>query len=66
MREAIALATEAGEGREVARLHNNLGAALWVFEGPDASLDVMRAGDRLRASARACGDGRRDHGGHPR
>ena len=34
MREAIALATEAGQGREVALLHNNLGAALWVFEGP--------------------------------
>ena len=44
MREAIALATEAGQGREVALLHNNLGAALWVFEGPDASLEVMHAG----------------------
>jgi class 3 adenylate cyclase/tetratricopeptide (TPR) repeat protein len=44
MREAIALATEAGQGREVALLHNNLGATLWVFEGPEASLEVMRAG----------------------
>ena len=44
MREAITLATEAGQGREVARLHNNLGAALWVFEGPEASLAVMHEG----------------------
>ena len=44
MREAISLATEAGQGREVARLHNNLGAALWVFEGPEASLGVMHEG----------------------
>ncbi len=44
MREAIALATDAGQGREVALLHNNLGAALWVFEGPEASLEVMHAG----------------------
>ena len=33
-REAITLATEAGQGREVALLHNNLGCALWAFEGP--------------------------------
>ena len=44
MREAIVIATEAGQGREVALLHNNLGASLWVFDGPAASLEVMRAG----------------------
>ena len=33
-RAAIALATEAGQGREVAVLHNNLGVALWSYEGP--------------------------------
>jgi len=44
MREAIALATEAGQGREVALLHNNLGEALSMFEGPVASLEVLRAG----------------------
>jgi class 3 adenylate cyclase/tetratricopeptide (TPR) repeat protein len=44
VREAITLATEAGQGREVARLHNNLGIALRTFEGPAASLEVMRAG----------------------
>ena len=43
-REAIELATEAGQGREVALLHNNLGEALWAFEGPAASLEVTREG----------------------
>ena len=43
-REAIALATEAGQGREVALLHNNLAIALWPLEGPSAALEVMRAG----------------------
>ena len=52
MRAAIALATQAGQGREVALLHNNLGWELWVFEGPVASLEVMRAGI---ASAQARG-----------
>jgi class 3 adenylate cyclase/tetratricopeptide (TPR) repeat protein len=44
MREAIVLATEAGEGREVGILHNNLGLVLWGFEGPVAALEEMRAG----------------------
>jgi tetratricopeptide (TPR) repeat protein len=44
MREAIALATEAGQGREVALLHNNLGMWLWVYEGLVASLQVWREG----------------------
>ncbi len=43
-REAIELATEAGQGREVALLHNNLGMDLWGFEGPAASLEVLRDG----------------------
>jgi tetratricopeptide (TPR) repeat protein len=43
-REAIELATQAGQGREVALLHNNLGVALWGFEGPEASLEVRRGG----------------------
>ena len=43
-REAIDLATEAGQGREVAWLHNNLGICLWSFEGPAASLEVLREG----------------------
>jgi class 3 adenylate cyclase/tetratricopeptide (TPR) repeat protein len=43
-REAIELATEAGQGREVALLHNNLGIALWSFEGPAASREVLREG----------------------
>jgi class 3 adenylate cyclase/tetratricopeptide (TPR) repeat protein len=44
MREALALATQAGQGREAAVLHNNLGVLLWEFEGPEASLDVLREG----------------------
>jgi len=43
-REAIELATEAGQGREVALLHNNLGVAIWSFEGPAASVEVLHAG----------------------
>ena len=46
-REAIALATRAGQGHEVARLHNNLSLGLWEFEGPAASLEVLRAGVAL-------------------
>ena len=43
-RTAIELATEAGQGREVALLHNNLGFNLWFLEGPAASLEVLREG----------------------
>ncbi len=43
-REAIELATAAGQGREVAVLHNNLGELLWLLEGPDAGLVVLRDG----------------------
>jgi class 3 adenylate cyclase/tetratricopeptide (TPR) repeat protein len=44
MREAIALANEAGQGQEVAIHHLNLGLALLDFEGPAAALELMRAG----------------------
>jgi class 3 adenylate cyclase/tetratricopeptide (TPR) repeat protein len=44
MRRAISLATQAGQGREVAVLLYNLGELLLVFEGPAASLDGLRAG----------------------
>jgi class 3 adenylate cyclase/tetratricopeptide (TPR) repeat protein len=43
-REAIPLAIQAGQGREVALLHNNLSFALWAFEGLAASLEVLREG----------------------
>ena len=43
-RDAIELANQAGQGREVALLHNNLGVALWGIEGPAASWDVIRDG----------------------
>ena len=44
MREAIRLATNAGQGREVALLHNNLGFDLWGFQGPQAALAELRTG----------------------
>ena len=44
MRQAIRLATAAGQGREVALLHNNLGVNLWSFEGPRAALAELRTG----------------------
>ena len=43
-REAIALATEAGQGREVALLHNNLAYALGPIDGPVAALEILQAG----------------------
>jgi class 3 adenylate cyclase/tetratricopeptide (TPR) repeat protein len=43
-REAMELATEAGQGREVAMLHNNLAVILWGFEGPATALGVLREG----------------------
>jgi class 3 adenylate cyclase/tetratricopeptide (TPR) repeat protein len=44
MREAIAVATRTGQGRDVAVLYNNLGVQLWAFDGPPAALEVMRVG----------------------
>ncbi len=43
-REAIVLATEAGQGHQVAALNDNLGAQLWAFEGPTACLEVLARG----------------------
>jgi class 3 adenylate cyclase/tetratricopeptide (TPR) repeat protein len=44
LREAIRLATQAGQGREVAVLHNNLGIGLWALEGPRAALAELGTG----------------------
>jgi class 3 adenylate cyclase/tetratricopeptide (TPR) repeat protein len=44
LREAISITSEAGDGQELARLHNNLSVELWGFEGPAACLEVSRAG----------------------
>jgi tetratricopeptide (TPR) repeat protein len=44
MRAAIDVAIEAGDGRDVGILHNNLAVELWVFEGPQAGIEVIRAG----------------------
>ncbi len=43
-RQAITLATDAGQGRDVALLHNNLGYVLTGLEGPGAALHVYREG----------------------
>ena len=43
LREAIVLATRAGQGMVAATLINNLGVTLWTFEGPTASLDMLNA-----------------------
>jgi tetratricopeptide (TPR) repeat protein len=43
-REAIQLATAAGQGREVAVLHNNLGLSLWAYQGPQAELAELKTG----------------------
>ncbi len=44
MREAIELATRAGQGEQVANTQNYLGLALWSFEGPTAGLESLRDG----------------------
>jgi class 3 adenylate cyclase/tetratricopeptide (TPR) repeat protein len=43
-REAIAVASEAGQGRDVAVLHNNLANYLWPVDGPAAACKVLQAG----------------------
>ena len=43
-REAIAIATEAGLGREAANHRNNFASIVWVFEGPASSLDALQDG----------------------
>jgi class 3 adenylate cyclase/tetratricopeptide (TPR) repeat protein len=43
-REAITLATEAGQGHEGAVLHNNFANTIAAYEGPVAALEVYRAG----------------------
>ena len=56
MRAAISIATQAGEGREVGILHNNLGLVLWGFEGPLAGPRGDGAGScsrRLAGSTRS-------------
>jgi len=54
LREALRLAIESGQSREAATLFNNLGRAIWVFEGPDVALAIYREGiafDRARGIA---------------
>ena len=44
MRDAVSLATQAGQGREAAILHDNLGILLWAFQGPQAALAELDSG----------------------
>jgi tetratricopeptide (TPR) repeat protein len=44
MRQALALATERGQGREAAVLYNNISAMTWPIEGPTAALGTGREG----------------------
>jgi class 3 adenylate cyclase/tetratricopeptide (TPR) repeat protein len=43
-REALASATEAGQGHEAAVIYANLGETLSAFEGPVSALEVLRQG----------------------
>ena len=73
-REAIVLATVAGQGREVGWLHNTLGCNLWAFEGPAAALEVLRDGitfarargltERVDITTQSALDALVDTGGH--
>ncbi len=64
IREAILLATQAGQGREVAILHNNLGVSLWAYDGPQAALAELDTGDRVCHRPRTHRDGRLDDRKH--
>jgi class 3 adenylate cyclase/tetratricopeptide (TPR) repeat protein len=44
MRQALSLAIEQGEGATTANLYNNLALQAWLYEGPQASLDISREG----------------------
>jgi class 3 adenylate cyclase/tetratricopeptide (TPR) repeat protein len=44
IRDAIDLATRAGQARTAAVLYNNMGLDVWGFEGPVAALEVQHAG----------------------
>ena len=44
MREALSLAIEQGEGRTAASLYNNLAFGAWLYEGPQAGLDLSQEG----------------------
>jgi tetratricopeptide (TPR) repeat protein len=44
MRQALQLAIEQGEGRSAAVLYNNLVVIAWLYEGPQAGLDLSREG----------------------
>ncbi|MGZ4411396.1 MAG: hypothetical protein ACXVY8_04610, partial [Gaiellaceae bacterium] len=44
MREALRLAVDRGEGRSAAASYNNLALVVWMYEGPQANLDLLREG----------------------
>jgi len=44
LRQALALATEQGHARSAAFLHNNLAAAVWLYDGPQPALAACEQG----------------------
>ena len=44
VRDSIVLATQADKGQDVASGYLNLGASIWLFEGPAAAVRVLREG----------------------
>jgi class 3 adenylate cyclase/tetratricopeptide (TPR) repeat protein len=44
MRQALSLAIEQGEGQSAASLDNNLALVAWLYDGPQANLDLVREG----------------------
>jgi len=44
MREAIEIATAAGQGHDAVGQLNNLGICMWTFDGPAATLKVLNTG----------------------
>jgi class 3 adenylate cyclase/tetratricopeptide (TPR) repeat protein len=44
LHQALALAIDQGQGRSAAFLHNNLAAAIWLYEGPQPALAACEQG----------------------
>lgn len=44
MQQALSLAVEQGEGTSAGILYNNLAIAVWLYEGPQAVVDLRREG----------------------
>ena len=65
-REAIVLATEAGQGHDAGLIYGNLGETLWAFEGARAGTRAHAFRHRLCARPWARRGSQRHHGRHAR